>query len=209
MVNSASGRPLVMRSARVAASSPAIRSSSCCRSPTKVSDRLSTDRSSVSKILSRPQPARRTSSRKRPAAAGDIAIRIIEPSPNRQERAQRSVAAGRVPGADRTRIADLQRHCVQSGLEPCHFRASIFLCSSANAPCPSLYRLATRRTDTSQPNSYLSRQFPIAKAALMTTDPRFVLERLCADRGEDFDGLSRVLGRNPAYILLFVRRGVY
>ena len=42
----------------------------------------------------------------------------------------------------------------------------------------------------------------------MTTDPRFVLERLCAERGEDFAGLSRMLGRNPAYIQQFVRRGV-
>jgi phage repressor protein C with HTH and peptisase S24 domain len=42
----------------------------------------------------------------------------------------------------------------------------------------------------------------------MQTDPRAMLERLCADRGEDFAGLSRMLGRNPAYIQQFVRRGV-
>lgn len=42
----------------------------------------------------------------------------------------------------------------------------------------------------------------------MMTDPRSVLERLCAERGEDFAGLSRMLGRNPAYIQQFVRRGV-
>jgi hypothetical protein len=35
-----------------------------------------------------------------------------------------------------------------------------------------------------------------------------VIERLCAERGEDFAGLSRMLGRNPAYIQQFVRRGV-
>ena len=35
-----------------------------------------------------------------------------------------------------------------------------------------------------------------------------MLERLCAERGEDFAGLSRMLGRNPAYIQQFVRRGV-
>jgi phage repressor protein C with HTH and peptisase S24 domain len=35
-----------------------------------------------------------------------------------------------------------------------------------------------------------------------------VLERLCAERGEDFAGLSRMLGRNPAYVQQFVRRGV-
>lgn len=39
-------------------------------------------------------------------------------------------------------------------------------------------------------------------------DPRSVLERLCAERGEDFAGLSRMLGRNPAYIQQYVRRGV-
>ena len=42
----------------------------------------------------------------------------------------------------------------------------------------------------------------------MDSDPRQVLERLCAERGEDFAGLSRMLGRNPAYIQQFVRRGV-
>jgi phage repressor protein C with HTH and peptisase S24 domain len=42
----------------------------------------------------------------------------------------------------------------------------------------------------------------------MTPDPRLVLERLCAERGEDFAGLSRMLGRNAAYIQQFVRRGV-
>jgi phage repressor protein C with HTH and peptisase S24 domain len=42
----------------------------------------------------------------------------------------------------------------------------------------------------------------------MLSDPRLVLERLCAERKEDFAGLSRMLGRNPAYIQQFVRRGV-
>ena len=40
------------------------------------------------------------------------------------------------------------------------------------------------------------------------SDPRLVLERLCAEHGEDFAGLSRMLGRNAAYIQQFVRRGV-
>jgi phage repressor protein C with HTH and peptisase S24 domain len=39
-------------------------------------------------------------------------------------------------------------------------------------------------------------------------EPRLALERLCAERGEDFAGLSRMLGRNPAYIQQYVRRGV-
>ena len=42
----------------------------------------------------------------------------------------------------------------------------------------------------------------------MNPDPRVTLERLCAERGEDFAGLSRMLGRNSAYIQQFVRRGV-
>ncbi|HVL30055.1 MAG TPA: S24 family peptidase [Sphingomicrobium sp.] len=41
----------------------------------------------------------------------------------------------------------------------------------------------------------------------MPNDPRKALERLCAERGEDFAGLSRFLGRNPAYIQQFIRRG--
>ena len=42
----------------------------------------------------------------------------------------------------------------------------------------------------------------------MASDPRRTIEQLCADRGEDFAGLSRMLGRNPAYIQQYVRRGV-
>lgn len=42
----------------------------------------------------------------------------------------------------------------------------------------------------------------------MLNDPRLVLEHLCEERGEDFAGLSRMLGRNPAYVQQFVRRGV-
>ena len=38
-------------------------------------------------------------------------------------------------------------------------------------------------------------------------DPRAAIERLCRERGEDFAGLSRLLGRNPAYVQQFVRRG--
>jgi hypothetical protein len=42
----------------------------------------------------------------------------------------------------------------------------------------------------------------------MVHDPRATLARLCAERGEDFAGLSRMLGRNSAYIQQYVRRGV-
>ncbi len=41
----------------------------------------------------------------------------------------------------------------------------------------------------------------------MPDEPRKALERLCAERGEDFAGLSRFLGKNPAYIQQFIRRG--
>src|ERR687897_782018 len=42
----------------------------------------------------------------------------------------------------------------------------------------------------------------------MLSEPRLVIERLCAERGEDFASLSRMLKKNPAYIQQFVRRGV-
>ena len=42
----------------------------------------------------------------------------------------------------------------------------------------------------------------------MPNNPRKLIEELCLQRGEDFAGLSRMLGRNPAYIQQFVRRGV-
>src|SRR3954454_18773911 len=43
---------------------------------------------------------------------------------------------------------------------------------------------------------------------VIVSDARHVHERLCDERGEDFAGLSRMLGRNPAYIQQYVRRGV-
>lgn len=41
----------------------------------------------------------------------------------------------------------------------------------------------------------------------MAEDARVALQRLMAERGEDFANLSRVIGRNPAYLQQFVRRG--
>lgn len=41
----------------------------------------------------------------------------------------------------------------------------------------------------------------------MPNAARTTLERLCLERGEDFAGLSRLIGRNPAYIQQFIRRG--
>ncbi len=38
-------------------------------------------------------------------------------------------------------------------------------------------------------------------------DPRAVLEALIRERGEDCAALSRLIGRNPAYVQQFIRRG--
>jgi hypothetical protein len=39
------------------------------------------------------------------------------------------------------------------------------------------------------------------------TDPRALLDRLIRERGEDYAGLSRLLGRNPAYVQQYIKRG--
>lgn len=39
-------------------------------------------------------------------------------------------------------------------------------------------------------------------------DPRLALERLIRERGEDYVSLSRLIGRNSAYIQQFIKRGV-
>jgi hypothetical protein len=39
------------------------------------------------------------------------------------------------------------------------------------------------------------------------TNPRDVLERLIRERGEDYAGLSRLIGRNPAYVQQYIKRG--
>jgi phage repressor protein C with HTH and peptisase S24 domain len=41
----------------------------------------------------------------------------------------------------------------------------------------------------------------------MSSDPRQALEKLCAERGENFASLSRLIGRNDAYIQQFLRKG--
>src|ERR1700754_1349502 len=38
-------------------------------------------------------------------------------------------------------------------------------------------------------------------------EPRAVLDRLIRERGEDCASLSRLIGRNPAYVQQFIRRG--
>lgn len=44
-------------------------------------------------------------------------------------------------------------------------------------------------------------------ARVHDVDQRAALERLIRERGEDYAGLSRLLGRNPAYIQQFIKRG--
>jgi SOS-response transcriptional repressor LexA len=46
-----------------------------------------------------------------------------------------------------------------------------------------------------------------APVPLSPDDPRAVLDRLVRERGEDYAGLSRLVGRNPAYIQQFIKRG--
>jgi len=41
----------------------------------------------------------------------------------------------------------------------------------------------------------------------MAEDPRSALDRLIRERGEDYVGLSRLLGRNAAYIQQYIKRG--
>lgn len=41
----------------------------------------------------------------------------------------------------------------------------------------------------------------------MAVDPRAELEKLIREHGEDYASLSRMIGRNPAYIQQFIKRG--
>jgi phage repressor protein C with HTH and peptisase S24 domain len=43
---------------------------------------------------------------------------------------------------------------------------------------------------------------------MIDEDPRALLERLIQERRDDYAGLSRLLGRNPAYVQQFIKRGV-
>jgi len=56
--------------------------------------------------------------------------------------------------------------------------------------------------------SYLSRKNPIIMGSNMEqSDARAVLDRLIRERGETYGSVSRLIGRNPAYIQQFVKRG--
>ena len=45
-------------------------------------------------------------------------------------------------------------------------------------------------------------------AVMNQSDPRAALDQLIRERGEDYASLSRLLGRNSAYIQQFIKRGV-
>ena len=60
----------------------------------------------------------------------------------------------------------------------------------------------------------MSRKIPIASfgqlgyaVRIMTEDARANLERLIRENGHDFAAVSKMLGKNPAYIQQFIRRG--
>tara|TARA_R110000824_G_scaffold50894_6_gene141899 strand:+ start:11894 stop:12604 length:711 start_codon:yes stop_codon:yes gene_type:complete len=60
----------------------------------------------------------------------------------------------------------------------------------------------------------MSRKNPIANfgqpayiVSIVTKDPRANLEELIRDNGHDFAAISKMLGKNPAYIQQYIRRG--
>ena len=42
---------------------------------------------------------------------------------------------------------------------------------------------------------------------MVNEDPRAVLDRLVVDNGDDYAGLSKLIGRNAAYVQQFIKRG--
>jgi hypothetical protein len=59
-----------------------------------------------------------------------------------------------------------------------------------------------------QAKSYSPPQGCASPRTVQTVDQRAALERLIRERREDYAGLSRLLGRNAAYIQQFIKRGV-
>src|SRR4029079_4104983 len=74
-----------------------------------------------------------------------------------------------------------------------------------------------RRSSINPPNRYsptLPLQFLFVEGISYAMSPRMsaidqrrALERLIQDRHEDYAGLSRLIGRNAAYIQQFIKRG--
>src|SRR5690348_6312367 len=50
-------------------------------------------------------------------------------------------------------------------------------------------------------------QFLPLERGMDRLEPREALARLLKEKGEDFAGLSRLIGKNPAYIQQFIKRG--
>lgn len=48
---------------------------------------------------------------------------------------------------------------------------------------------------------------PIHEAVSVTEMPQILLDRLITERGDNYASLSKLLGRNPAYIQQFIKRG--
>ena len=139
-LNSASSSPSHIRSTICARSpGPECASAIWWRSPMKVSDCQSIERTSVSKILSRGTPARAIRRAQQPDAAGDMAIRFIA----RRLQIGADPLDGRRPRIapvaqieDKARIAN--GFSSETGRSRCHFGAEIFYFSEANAPVISL-----------------------------------------------------------------------
>jgi hypothetical protein len=54
----------------------------------------------------------------------------------------------------------------------------------------------------------MSRNIPTGPGGMMIQeDPRAALERLIAENGDDYAGLSKLVGRNAAYVQQFIKRG--
>ena len=129
MLNSASSRPSHIRVDDAAGIRSGTRSSISWRSPVKVSDRQSTERASVSKILSRGTRARADQrAEQRSRRAGDMGIRFIAPLPrDRRGPARPSPGEDRGRCVNRRQNVDLQPLPVRNGSELCHCGAKIFL----------------------------------------------------------------------------------
>ena len=116
IANSQSSSPLTSFATMADASGAGTRRRILCCSPVKVNDCQSVERNSVSKILSRFTPPRRSRERSNPAAAGDIASRIIAASPDRREPALSSSGEALSPCADRKQIGGRRPHPCRIGL---------------------------------------------------------------------------------------------
>jgi len=125
--NSAQRSPRQIRSEIAWDSGGMMRKSNSCRSPMNVSDCQSTDRTLLSRILSRGTHARAISERSRADAAGDIANFSTGLPPGKPGRGQPFEGAGRGLCADRKRNAGPPSHSCRTGWEELQIGAKISL----------------------------------------------------------------------------------